>query len=130
MVLGLGVDTVEISRIAAAYERHQGRFLERLLAEGEQDYWRQGGSRIESLAGMWAAKEAVAKALGTGFSGFGLRDVVIGHDHRGGPTVTLLGGASQFAGSLGIERILVTISHSTEQAVAFAVAEGNEQVDS
>lgn len=123
MILGIGVDIVEIARIAVTYERHQARFLERLLTASELDYWQQSGARTESLAGVWAAKEAVSKALGTGFSGFGLRDIVIEHDGQGKPEVRLSAGALRLAEARGIKQLLVTISHSSEQAIAFALAQ-------
>ncbi len=123
MILGIGVDIAEIARIAAAHERHQARFLERLLTADEREHWQASGARIESLAGIWAAKEAVSKALGTGFSGFGLRDVAILHDGHGKPEVRLLAEALRLAESRGIKHVLVTISHSSGQAIAFALAQ-------
>lgn len=122
MVVGIGVDIVDIGRIAAVCQRHPSRFPQHLLTESEWEHWSASGSRMETLAGIWAAKEAVSKALGTGFRGFGLRNVAIVHDQLGKPEILLTGGALQQAHCLSVQRVLVSISHSAEQAVAFAVA--------
>lgn len=123
MVRGLGVDIIEIKRIELAYQRHGKAFIARLLAPEEETHWQENGSRVESLSGAWAAKEAVAKALGTGFRDFNLRDIIVQHDPLGKPIVLLLGGALGQAKTLMIERVLVTISHSETYTIAFAVAE-------
>lgn len=124
MIAGIGTDIVEIARIEAALSRHQDRFLNRLLTDQERSYWSEHGSRVESLAGLWAAKEAVAKALGTGFRQFGLTDLEIIHDQLGGPQVILRGGADQRAQALGVCHVLVSIAHSQGHATAFALATG------
>lgn len=123
MTIGVGTDIVEIDRIKQALARHQERFVDRLLSLEEQLQWVALGSRVNSLAGAWAAKEAVAKALGTGFRDFGLKDIVITRDPLGKPSVTLLGGALAQASQQSIRAVLITISHSETYAIAFAVAE-------
>ncbi|HHW98254.1 MAG TPA: holo-ACP synthase [Firmicutes bacterium] len=124
MIIGNGVDIIEIKRINKVLGRYGDRYLERLLTPAEQEQWRQRGSRLETLAGYWAAKEAVAKALGSGFRGFGLQDIQVTHDPLGRPLVVLSGEAQTLAVQAGITHIWLSISHSLEYAVATAIAEG------
>jgi len=124
MILGSGVDIVEIKRISKALERYGDRFLERLLTEAEQEQWRLRGGRLDTLAGYWTAKEAVAKALGSGFRGFGPREIHISYDLWGRPLVALTERAAARAAVVGIHHIWLSISHSLEYAVATAIAEG------
>lgn len=122
MIVGVGVDIIEIGRIEAALERHGQRFLSRLLTAQEQRSWAERGSRAESLAGYWAVKEAVAKSLGTGLHGFSLRDMVVFHSPAGQPQVELVKGAQLAAENRGITKIWISISHSRQHAVAQAIA--------
>jgi len=124
-VVGLGVDAVEIGRLRAALERTP-TLLQRLFTEREQAscVTRCGDYRMGGLAARFAAKEAVAKALGTGIRGFAFRDVEVLTDATGRPTVTLHGGAAQAATAAGVARVHVSLSHSHDLAVANAVAEG------
>lgn len=123
MIIGVGLDIMEIKRINKVWSKFGDRFIKRLLTPREQEYWRWRGSRIETLAGFWAAKEAVAKALGTGFVGFGFADIYISHDPSGRPVATLSGGAEALASQLGITHMWISISHSLSYAVATAIAE-------
>lgn len=124
MICGAGIDIIEIERIGEVYDQKGDRFIERLLAVTEKERWLQRGARLETLAGYWAAKEAVAKALGKGFVSFGFNDVVITHDPSGRPLVELKGGAKALASQLGITNMWISISHSRAYAVATAIAEG------
>lgn len=124
MLIGNGIDIVEIERIDRICQRYGDRFLSRLLTPEEVQYWRENGTRLDSLAGFWAAKEAVAKALGTGFRGFSFSDIIILPDAQGAPRVALQRGAALQAQRLGISRVLVSISHSRCYAVAGAIAWG------
>ena len=124
MICGTGIDIIEIERIGEVYDQKGDRFIERLLAVTEKERWLQRGARLETLAGYWAAKEAVAKALGKGFVSFGFNDVVITHDPSGRPLVELKGGAKALASQLGITNMWISISHSRAYAVATAIAEG------
>jgi len=119
MVYGVGVDIIEINRVARA--SRNPRFYEKCFTDGEAAEVMQKGP--QTAAGFFAAKEAVAKALGTGFSGFTLRDVEIICNADGKPGVVLHNGAEKFAESAGITGIHVSISHSKDNAVAFAVCE-------
>ena len=123
MVIGIGVDIIEIERVRRAVERHRG-FVDRLFSAEEADYFKRRGLNISSIAGGFAAKEAVVKAMGTGFTVFGWKDIVIIKDCSGKPEVKLLGGAKHLCEYKGIEKILVSISHSRDYAVAQAVAVG------
>ncbi len=124
-VIGLGVDAVEIARMRTALTRTP-TLLHRLFTEREQAscVTRCGDMRYGGLAARFAAKEAVAKALGTGISGFSFRDIEVLSDAAGRPTVALHGGAAQVASAAGIDRVHVSLSTSHDLAVANAVAEG------
>jgi holo-[acyl-carrier protein] synthase len=117
-VFDLGVDIVEIDRIRAALKRHEAGFQRRVYTELE---WEQCGKSIQSLAGRFAAKEAVMKALGIG--GFRWRDVEIRRSPSGKPEVALSGRMQARADRLGVRSISISISHSRDNAVAVALAE-------
>lgn len=123
-VLGVGVDMCGIARIARAMER--GRFLERVYTGEEHAYLAlKGKGAAQSAAAMFAAKEAVAKALGTGFSG-GVSPGQIGvrHTPEGAPQVVLTGAAQARLEALGGRRVQLSLSHEQDVAVAFAVITG------
>ena len=120
MMLGVGTDLCRIERIAKAMEN--SRFVKRIYTPAEL-------ARLEGLcperqaeraAGMFAAKEAVAKALGTGFSGFGFADIEVLADEKGRPFVRLQGGAAALAGDTNVH---LSISHDGGLAQAFVVIE-------
>lgn len=117
--MDIGVDIIEIERIKKAGGRK--RFVARFFTEREVKDIRPGLNYYAHLAGKFAAKEAVAKALGTGFR-FSWQDVEIINDDLGKPLVVLSGKALEVAKTKNISEILVTISHSKDYAVAFAVA--------
>jgi holo-[acyl-carrier protein] synthase len=113
----MGIDIIRVSRIADALARFGDRFARRVLTPAEAAYVR---NRAETLAGRWAAKEAVSKVLGLGVRGIGWRDIEIERLPTGQPAVRLHGRAARRAEPLGMGRIAVTISHETEYAVAAA----------
>lgn len=120
-----GVDLVRISRVERALDRHGERFLERVFTPAEIRYSRR---RSAELAARFAAKEAVAKALGVGMrmmarEGIGWHEAEIVGDHRGKPIVRLHGRASERAAELGLTEWAVSLSHTEEHAVAFVVAQ-------
>ena len=121
-LLGLGLDIVELDRIRALYEHHGERFLARVYTPPEQERARQMRDPTSFLAGRFAAKEAILKMLGTGLSG-GIRfqDVSVLRQLSGAPRVYLAGQALLEARNMGIGRILLSISHSRELAVAQAL---------
>jgi holo-[acyl-carrier protein] synthase len=113
----LGIDIIRIDRIRASLARFGQRFTKRVLTPAEQAYVR---GRPETMAGRWAAKEAVSKVLGLGVRGIGWRDIEIERLPTGQPSVRLHGRAAQRAEQLGMGRIAVSISHEAEYAVAIA----------
>lgn len=115
-----GVDIMELQRIEKAIARWGDRFLRRVYTPGELAYCR---GRINSLAGRWAAKEAIAKALGTGWSrGVRWVDLEVVRLPGNPPTVSLHGKARAYADARGIQHWSLSLSHSREFAVAFVIA--------
>ena len=126
MILGLGTDIIEIVRIGQMIERHGELFLNRVYTEEEITYCQRRKESYQHFAGRWAAKEAIMKALGTGFiRGIRWQEVTVQSQKSGKPIVKLLGGAGEYAKKLGIEEILLTISHCRSYATATAIAVGS-----
>ena len=115
-----GVDIIEIHRIRDVAKRYGERFLRRVYTEGEIAYCRD---RAPQLAGRFAAKEAVMKALGTGVRGVRWKEIEVLRKRGQAPTVQLHGAALIRAKRLGIDHLSVSLSHSQEYAVAFVVGE-------
>lgn len=123
MVVGIGIDIIEISRIKKAIE--SSSFVGRVFTEAEQLYCNaRGNQRAASYAARFAAKEAFVKALGTGFIGGTWHDIEIVVNEQGRPDVKLTGFFAAEAQKRGIARIMVSLSHSREYAVAQVLAEG------
>src|SRR5882724_10227093 len=124
MIVGIGIDLIEIERISSVYERHKDRFIRRILTEKERIYVLRHADPTQRLAGRWAAKEAAFKALGTGLAqGIGWRDVEILPDEFGKPLLTLRGKALERAAELGARVFHVTITHSNSLAMAQVILE-------
>jgi holo-[acyl-carrier protein] synthase len=121
MKLATGVDLIEIARIEEVVARHGKYYLERIFTAAELEYC---GKRAESLAGRWAAKEAVAKALGTGIGDVTWKEIEILGDEQKAPVLNLYGAAENKARELGLINWSVSISHNQSNAVAFVVAIG------
>ena len=119
MIIGVGTDIIEIERVAGACCKEG--FKKRCYTENELGYINDSS---EKFAGNFAVKEAVAKALGTGFIGFFPKDVECLRDGLGKPYVILYGGALSRLKEIGGKEVMVSISHSKDNAVAFAVIEG------
>ncbi|HEV8403799.1 MAG TPA: holo-ACP synthase [Candidatus Limnocylindrales bacterium] len=113
----LGIDIIKVDRIRASLERFGERFTRRVLTDAERRYVR---GRPETMAGRWAAKEAVSKVLGLGVRGIGWRDIEIERLPTGQPAVRLHGRAAARAGQLGMDRVAVSITHESDYAVAIA----------
>jgi holo-[acyl-carrier protein] synthase len=127
-IIGIGTDIVECLRIAQMIERHGELFIQRVYTLHEIQYCQSRKQATQHFAGRWAAKEAVLKAIGTGWRrGISWRDVEIRNEPGGSPTVALRGGARDVVENLGITRMLISISHCRSHATAFAVAEGRER---
>ncbi len=125
MILGIGTDIIEINRIENAITRTTS-FFGKIFTTNEIAYFESKNNRVETIAGVFAAKEAVSKALGTGFRSFSPRDIEITPDQLGRPTVCLLNGAQVLGQSLGVTALQVSISHCQTYAVAYALAEGGK----
>lgn len=119
-VIGVGLDLCEISRIEQALKNP--RFLQRVFTQGERERIAQRGH--QTAAGLFAAKEAVAKALGSGFDGFFLDKVEVCWDGMGCPRCLLHGGALARLKALGGESVYLSITHEGGMAAAVAVVEG------
>jgi holo-[acyl-carrier protein] synthase len=125
MIIGTGIDIVEVERVKASIDKYGDTFLRHFLTEQEISELPEGNQRFQSCAGRWAAKEAVAKALGTGFGAeCEWRDIHISNDKAGAPKVELTGTAAKTAKAKGIASIHISISHENKFACAMAVAEG------
>ena len=124
-ILGTGIDIVECLRIAQMIERHGELFITRVYTDHEIEYCSARKAATQHYAGRWAAKEAVLKALGTGWRrGISWRDIEIRNDKNGAPTVKLRGGARDVMQAAHIGHMHITISHCRSFAVAYVVAEG------
>ena len=122
-IVGLGTNIVEIVRIGKMIERHGEIFLNRVFTEDEVRYCQRRKECYQHFAGRWAAKEAVMKTLGTGFiKGIGWQDIEVCSQKSGRPTINIRGGAREYAESIGIDEILITISHCKLYATATAIA--------
>ncbi|MFG0334888.1 MAG: holo-ACP synthase [Maioricimonas sp. JB049] len=123
MIVGLGTDIIEILRIGEMIERHGELFLQRVYTEQEIRYCQRRKEAIQHYAGRWAAKEAVMKTLGTGFvKGIRWKDIEVVSKRSGAPIIQLAGGALEKSKSLGIDQVLITISHCRTYATATAIA--------
>jgi holo-[acyl-carrier protein] synthase len=124
VILGLGIDISEVTRIEAAIERHGRAFLERVFTPAEIEYCERYRNRFERYAGRFAAKEAGMKALGTGWRG-GIRwvDFEVTRLPSGQPTLALHGKARELAERKGVERIALSITHSGNTALAQVIFE-------
>ena len=119
MIVGIGTDIIEIQKIQQAIEKNP-RFLERVFTSEELEYAIRGEKvSYESLAGMWAAKEAYAKATGQGFRNFALRDVEVMHNKISAPYLRL----HRAADCQDENNIWLSISHSDSMATAFCIIE-------
>ncbi len=127
MIRGIGMDLVEISRVQSFMEGQSGeRFVSRVLTAGEQTLVSERKNRAaEFVAGRFAAKEAVVKALGTGIGAtVGLHDIEVLPDPSGKPVVNLSPGALTRLGyGSGVLKLHLSITHTREYAAAYAVAE-------
>jgi holo-[acyl-carrier protein] synthase len=124
MIVGSGIDAVEIKRIKQSIDRFGQRFLDRVYLDAEQAYCQQKRNAAESFAARFAAKEAAAKALGTGIShGVTWREIEVVREPSGRPTVRFHGRAACMAEHLGVIRSNLSLTHTAEIAVASVVLE-------
>lgn len=124
-IIGIGTDIIECLRIAQMIDRHGELFIRRVYTEHEIEYCSTKKSSTQHYAGRWAAKEAVLKALGTGWrKGISWRDIEVRHKHGGAPIIALCGGAREVFEKTGIRTMHISISHCRSHATAYAIAEG------
>lgn len=121
-IVGIGLDLVKIARIRALTERWNERFLRRLFTDAERRECLTRSAPYASLAGRFAAKEAVLKALGTGWTA-GVRwvDIQVLNDPAGRPVATVAGAVETLARKAGVTRIHVSLSHDGDYAIAEAI---------
>ena len=121
-VVSVGTDLLESQRIERTWQRHGERFARRILTPSEQTLWQQRQRSLNFLAKQYAAKEALAKALGTGIAkGVGFQEMTVLREESGAPIVTLNGRARERMHQLGGQRALLSLSDDAGLILAFAV---------
>jgi holo-[acyl-carrier protein] synthase len=124
VIVGIGIDIVEIERLRAVLERQRDRFLKRVITPAEQEYCSRHRDPVPCYAARFAAKEALFKALGTGWAkGVSWLDVEVLRMGAGAPTMALRGAAEKVGRDLGAQRIHLSLSHSEQNAVAVVILE-------
>ena len=124
MIVGTGIDIAEVPRIAESIKRFGERFIQRVFTEGEIRYCDSKANRFERYAARFAAKEAAMKALGTGWNhGVRWRDVEVAREPGRRPTIKFHGKAAEFAARLNTKNISLSITHTSEQALASVILE-------
>src|ERR1700719_439262 len=125
MIVGLGVDVAEVSRIEAAIARRGRAFLDRIFTPSEIVYCERHRNSAERFAGRFAAKEAAMKALGTGWArGVRWVDIEVVRAPGGKPTLKLSGESRSIAECIGVKNIALTITHTGNTALAVVIFEG------
>jgi holo-[acyl-carrier protein] synthase len=125
MIVGSGIDLVEVQRIQHSLERYGTRFLNRIFTPAEQEYCLRKRASAESFAARFAAKEAAAKALGTGIShGVNWLEIEVVREPGGRPGVAFHGNAARIAARLGVSRAALSLTHIASLAAASVVLEG------
>lgn len=127
-ILGHGIDLVENARIEKMLRDHPQRFLERCFTQGEQAYADASpGRRVERLAVRFACKEAVLKAIGTGWrDGIAWTDIEVKHKHTGAPILEVGGQCARIASEMGVTHWMVSLSHTEQYAIASVIAGAGE----
>lgn len=123
MISGIGTDICRISRVSEAIERTGAPFLNKFFTRAEIELAGRSASLSTHLAARFAAKEAIFKAFGIGFTRFEGTDIEIGAGELGEPVVSLSGGLAEFAARMGIKKVLVSMSFDGEYATAVSVLE-------
>jgi holo-[acyl-carrier protein] synthase len=128
MIVGIGVDLVEVGRIERAVRRYGDRFVGRVFTDREADYCRAGPHPEQRFAARFAAKEAALKALGVGWSqGVKFVEAEVSNNELGAPAVTFSGRALALSRKLGVGRVHVTMTHHRDFAIAQVVLEAPDQ---
>ncbi len=122
-IIAHGIDLVDFKRIKQMLERHEDRFLDRVFTSAEQAYANSNRNSTQTLAGRFAAKEAVLKLMGTGWRGkIAWTDIEVLNNPSGQPQVAVRGEVEKIAARLGVKQISVSITHTANFAIASAVA--------
>jgi holo-[acyl-carrier protein] synthase len=125
VIVGLGVDMEEITRIGEAIARHGRAFLDRIFTPGEIAYCERHRDAVERYAARFAAKEATMKALGTGWAkGVRWRDIEVARQPGSRPTIVLHGAAREHADRMGARHISLSLTHTGNFALAQVILEG------
>jgi holo-[acyl-carrier protein] synthase len=125
MIIGHGIDLVDVARIAASIDRHGQRLLDRVFTPAEQAYAAGSKRRMEHLAARFAAKEAALKALATGWrSGIAWTDVEVVSQPSGAPALRITGRAAEIAADRGVTAWHISLTHTEAQAMASVIACG------
>lgn len=124
MILGTGIDLAEVDRIRQSIERYGERFLKRVYTPGEIAYVERKANKFERYAARFAAKEAGMKAIGTGWRrGVTWQDFEVANLPSGRPTLRLTGVAAQVAERMGVKRVSLSLTHTTQNGMAFVILE-------
>ena len=124
MIVGSGIDLIEIARIRHSAERYGERFLDKVYTTGEKAYCLRKRNAAESLAARFAAKEAAAKALGTGISrGVTWREIEVVREASGRPSLRFCGRALEIAEGLRVRNATLSLTHTADLAMASVVLE-------
>jgi len=126
MIIGTGVDIIEVSRIKRAVTKWHNSFLKKIFTDKELEYSRERTTCYQHLAGRFAAKEAVLKALGNGWTNrTQWCDIEVENETSGKPTITLKGETKRLSRQIGVDHIVVSISHTRTYAVANVILTKN-----
>ena len=125
MIVGIGIDAASVSRTREMIEKFGERFTRRVFASSENEYCSNRPDPYSGYAARFAAKEAVMKALSSGWgSGVRFKEIEVIREGRGAPLIELHGGAKERASRLGVNKVLVSLAHEADMAIAQAVATG------
>lgn len=127
MIVGVGVDIIEVERVAGALSRRGSRFLRRVFAAEEAAVCTKRKQSGPCFAARFAAKEATMKALGCGWGRVGWRDIVVQRGDDGRPSIRLEGAAARIARQRGIRVVHISLAHVADTAIAYAVAWGEPE---
>jgi len=124
MILGIGTDLAEVARIRQSIARYGDRFVNRIYTAGERAYALSKANQAERFAARFAAKEAGMKAIGTGWrGGVTWKDFEVVNERSGRPTLQVTGVAREIADRMGVERISISLTHTSELAFAMVIVE-------
>lgn len=123
MIIGLGLDITELDRIERSLNKFGERFVSKILTKSEKELLPEK-NQIPFLAARFAAKEAAVKALGTGFrNGITFQSIEITNDDFGAPCITFSGKALEYSNKIGVQRLLISLTHGRDNAVAVVILE-------